>query len=128
MLKLLSTSLKTNISGVDHVQDLGHKISSYASALFRPPEPSVKAPPLSRDPSRCLDYTPDLQRSAGVYSCTASQFLHCCISLTHTCSAKQGGTLDDILIILVKDIVFAYEWLYELHMQHNAGLQCFWHV
>ncbi|KAL0048452.1 hypothetical protein WJX82_003571 [Trebouxia sp. C0006] len=44
--------------------DLGHKISSYASALFRPPEPSVKAPPLSRDPSRCLDYTPDLQRSA----------------------------------------------------------------
>ncbi|KAL0043113.1 hypothetical protein WJX79_009702 [Trebouxia sp. C0005] len=44
--------------------DLGHKISSYASALFQPPEPSVKAPPLSRDPSRCLDYTPDLQRSA----------------------------------------------------------------
>lgn len=63
-----------------------------------------------------------------MYSCTASQFLHCCISLTHTCSAKQGGTLDDILTILVKDIVFAYEWLYELHMQHNAGLQCFWHV
>lgn len=44
--------------------DLGHKISSYASALFEPPEPSVKAPTLSRDPSRRLDYTPDLQRSA----------------------------------------------------------------
>jgi len=88
MLKVLSTSHKRNQCGVDDVQDLGHKISSYTSALFQPPEPSVKAPPLSRDPSRCLDYTPDLQRSAGMYCCTASQFLHCCISLTQACSTK----------------------------------------
>ena len=47
------------------LQDLGQKISSYASALFQLPRPSVKASPMARDPSRCVDYTPDLQSSAG---------------------------------------------------------------
>ncbi len=44
-----------------------------------------------------------------MYSCIASQFLQCCISLTQTCSTKQAGTLDDILIIQVKDMIFKYE-------------------
>ncbi|KAL3160682.1 hypothetical protein ABBQ32_010593 [Trebouxia sp. C0010 RCD-2024] len=46
-------------------QDLGQKISSYASALFQLPRVSAaKALPMVRDPSRCLDYTPDLQSCA----------------------------------------------------------------
>lgn len=57
------------------LQDLGQKISSYASALFQLPQPSSEKPSsIARDPSRCVDYTPDLQSSAGVlffplYSC-----------------------------------------------------------
>lgn len=49
------------------LQDLGQKISSYASALFQLPRPSVQDPPMARDPSRCIDYAPDLQSSAGAF-------------------------------------------------------------
>ncbi|DBA89188.1 TPA: hypothetical protein ACH3X1_016339 [Trebouxia sp. C0004] len=74
--------------------DLGHKISSYASALFQPPEPSVKAPPLSRDPSRCLDYTLDLQRSAGTSGPILQPFSICnpaASTDTHTARTTEAS-------------------------------------